>query len=258
MSTTSKKPENVAVAKTVSLEALMVRPGHNPRTTKDQEADTELVASIRQSGILQPPLVRAAKEPGRYFIVAGHRRVAAGIDAGVKEAMCLCLPWRPESEIAAVDLVSAIVENLHRKALDPLERARAFHRLVKMGMSQRQIAKAIGVTDAHVYRELGFLTLPASVQAQISAKEISKEAARPLVELVAAGTPTKRITAIANECVRERSPEYVVREKVRAEKSGVARPAPPPEIELYAWARNNYGSIDQALMRLRELEGEKK
>jgi ParB family chromosome partitioning protein len=255
---TSTKPENVAVAKVVALESLMVRPGHNPRTIKDNSADFDLIQSVKQSGILQPPLVRAAKEPGKFYIVAGHRRVMAGNDVGIKETLCLCLPWRPEAEIAAGDLVSAIVENLHRKALDPLERARAFDRLRRMGMSQREISKAVGVTDAHVHRELGFLTLPASVQTQITTKELSKEAARPLVELVQAGTPTKRITAIANECAREKAPEYVVREKVRAEKTGTERQAPPAEIEIYWWARTKYGSVDKALMRLRELEGEKK
>lgn len=127
-----------------------------------------LAASLIAQGMLQPVIARPADVEGRYVIVAGHRRVAAAILAGLDE-----VPVLVRADLGADTARAAatqLVENLHREDLSPLERARGYYRLQhQFGMKQADIAAAVGVNQGTVSKTLSLLKLPAMVQERVDA-----------------------------------------------------------------------------------------
>jgi ParB family chromosome partitioning protein len=140
----------------------MLQPGpFQPRGPMDPAALVELTDSIRARGVLQPLLVRAhPTESGHYQIIAGERRWRAAAAAGLHEVPALV---RVMSDIDA--MAAALVENLQREDLNPIEEAQGFARLVdEFGMTQDSLAAAIGKSRAHVGNMMRLLNLPARVQ----------------------------------------------------------------------------------------------
>jgi|FaiFalDrversion3_1042247.scaffolds.fasta_scaffold00013_4 ParB family chromosome partitioning protein len=135
-----------------------IRPSRvQPRQEITRESLEDLVASIRAHGVLQPVLVRPVG--GEYELVAGERRWRAAVLAGLERVPALV---RPLSDAQALQV--ALVENLQREDLNPVERARAFHRLlVEFGLTQRQVAEAVGLSQPAVANALRLLTLPEPV-----------------------------------------------------------------------------------------------
>lgn len=116
---------------------------------------TELAASIASIGVLQPLVVVERAVGGGYTIVAGHRRHAAARTAGVEQVPCVVRVMNlPERQTAM------LVENLHRRDLDPLDEATGFQHLADLGHSQRAIAELVGCNQSHVSRRLALTKLP--------------------------------------------------------------------------------------------------
>ncbi|MDR5708934.1 MAG: ParB/RepB/Spo0J family partition protein [Armatimonadota bacterium] len=132
-----------------------IRPSSvQPRQEILPESLEELVASIRAHGVLQPVLVRPVG--GEYELVAGERRWRAAILAGLERIPALV---RPLSDAQALQV--ALVENLQREDLNPVERARAFQRLIsEFGLTQQQVAEAVGLSQPTVANALRLLALP--------------------------------------------------------------------------------------------------
>jgi ParB family chromosome partitioning protein len=148
-----------------------------PRQHLDPAALESLAASIREHGILQPILVR--KAPGGYRIVAGERRWRAAQMAGLREVPSVV---RELSDRNAFEV--ALVENLQREDLTPLEEAEAYRRLAdEHGLSQEQIAQRVGKDRTTVANALRLLRLPDAVKASLSDGEISMGHARALLGL---------------------------------------------------------------------------
>lgn len=121
---------------------------------------TELALSIREQGLLQPIVVAPDDKAGRYVILAGHRRHAAL--ARLKADRALCLIRFPKNTPEAIALM--LVENGQRVAISAIEEARALQRLIDAGMTQSEIARHIGKSQAHVSMRLTLLSLTPAEQ----------------------------------------------------------------------------------------------
>jgi len=145
-----------------------------PRKRFDEAAIAELAASIAEKGVLQPLLVRRSN--GGYEIVAGERRFRAAERAGLTTVPVLV---RDLSDRQTLEI--AIVENLQREDLDDLEEAEAFKQLLGFGMTQEEVAKAVGKSRSAVANTLRLLSLPAPARAALARHEITAGHARAIL-----------------------------------------------------------------------------
>ncbi len=152
-----------------------------PRGRFDDEDLAELTSSITQIGVLQPLVVTGAPDRGgRYRIVAGERRWRAARMAGLEKVPVVFRDVDDEREL----LELALVENLQRSDLNPIEEAEAFRSLSdEFGLSQQEIARRVGRSRAAVANALRLLRLPAAVQEQLRSGSLTAGQARPLLAL---------------------------------------------------------------------------
>jgi ParB family chromosome partitioning protein len=194
----------------------LIRPGAFQPRRRFAEAELEALAqSIREKGILQPLLVRPlAGEEADFELVAGERRWRAAQRLGLHEVPVIV---RPFGDSEALEI--ALVENLQREDLSPLEEAEAYSRLMEeFGRSQARLAEAVGKSRSHVANTVRLLALPAPVRRRLDEGELSAGHARALL---AATDPA----ALAEEVVRRglnvRATERLVQR--RAETSALKR-----------------------------------
>ncbi|MDP2955958.1 MAG: ParB/RepB/Spo0J family partition protein [Longimicrobiales bacterium] len=163
----------------VRISAVVPNPLQPRRTFPDQELD-ELATSIRENGLLQPLVVRPAPgAPDRFELVAGERRFRAVTRLGWEDVPVLVREASDETL-----LVLALVENLQREALNPMEEAEGYRSLVeRFGMSQADIARAMGKDRSTVANFLRLLNLPPSVRKLVESGELSMGHARALLTL---------------------------------------------------------------------------
>lgn len=169
--------DHVRMTHTVPIEQLS--PGQfQPRQRFDDEQMDSLVESVRSKGILQPILVRRdSLHADAYEIIAGERRWRAAQRAQLHEVPVIV---REFSDEEALEI--ALIENIQRENLSPIEEANAYQRLMdEFDHTQEVLAKTVGKSRSGVANTLRLLTLPQSVQAQIDSGELSAGHARPLV-----------------------------------------------------------------------------
>jgi ParB family chromosome partitioning protein len=165
-----------------------------PRRAFDPEALEELAQSIRERGILQPLLVRA-REGGGYDLIAGERRLRAARLAGLAR-----VPVRILSATDREAAEMALIENLQREDLDPIEEAEGYHALgERYQMTQEQISIRVGKARATVANALRLLSLPAEIREAVRKKELSAGHAKVLLSLP---SPAEQ-SAAARRCIRE-------------------------------------------------------
>ncbi len=178
---------------TVLLSEIRSNP-FQPREVFDEAAIEELAQSIRDKGILQPLMARRA--PGGYELIAGERRLRAAQRAGLEQVPVVL---REASDDELLEL--ALVENIQRENLNPLEEARAYRRLMDaLHLTQEQVAEKVAKDRSTVANTLRLLQLPREVQDQIATGAISAGHARALVT---AGSSVDQ-AAIAREVVTRR------------------------------------------------------
>lgn len=149
-----------------------------PRTYFDEDELNELAASIKEVGVMQPPVVRELSE-GRYELIMGERRLRASKLAGLK-TIPVILRASADNEM----LREALLENIHRSQLNPLEEAAAYQNLLNdFGYTHEELATKVGKSRPSVTNTLRLLNLPASVQRKIAAGVISAGHARALLSL---------------------------------------------------------------------------
>lgn len=155
--------------RTVPLTQVVVVDGFNPRQTFDDTELTELVASIKERGVLQPLRVAPVNGGGSYRLIAGERRFRASQLAGLTEVPVIVDAGdRDEQEL----LVDAVVENLHRSDLNPMEEALAYQRLKDAGLAQRGIVEKVRKPAAHVRERLALLKLPSTVWPRVEDRSL--------------------------------------------------------------------------------------
>lgn len=150
---------------------------YQPRLYFDEDALNELAESIKEHGVFQPIIVK--KSIKGYEIVAGERRVKASIRAGLKEIPAII------REFDDADMMQiALLENLQRENLSPIEEAKAYSDLIqKLNITQEELAHRMGKSRSHVTNMLGLLRLPREIKSMINQKKISMGHARTLSKL---------------------------------------------------------------------------
>ena len=165
-----------------------------PRTVFDEDALNELIASIKEIGILQPPVVRKVSE-GRYELIMGERRLRAAKAAGLT-TIPVIIRQTPDNEL----LREALIENIHRSQLNPLEEAAAYAGLLTdFGCTHDELATKLGRSRPLISNTLRLLNLPPTVQRKVAAGVISAGHARALLGL----SDEKEIEKLANRIVAE-------------------------------------------------------
>ncbi len=216
----------------LELEEISANP-QQPRARFDDDALEELAASIREVGVLQPVVVRAGDTDGTYFLIAGERRLRAARMAGLATIPAVIR----ETESDERHLTEALIENVQRKDLSPLEEAAAYRNLMEdFGMTHEQVAGRVGKSRSAVTNMIRLLQLPAAIQGMLEREELSAGHARALLSLedeayavhiaervVAEGWPVRKV----EEAVRSRS----VQDEEPQRRMPVMRPAAIIELE---------------------------
>ncbi|MHB8661277.1 MAG: ParB/RepB/Spo0J family partition protein [Acidimicrobiales bacterium] len=203
-------PTDVAGDRTSALAEIAVgsvEPNrHQPRGHFDEELLGALAASIRELGVLQPILVRPL-EGGRYELIAGERRWRAAKRAGLQTIPALI---RTVEDRASLE--QALVENLHRQDLNPLEEAAAYQQLIEdFGLTHDEVAARVGKSRAAVTNTLRLFQLPPAIQRMVIDGALSGGHARALL-----GTPDRAFQeALARRAVAEQLSVRAVEEAVR-------------------------------------------
>ena len=167
----------VAQQNEVSIDSISPNP-KQPRTVFNEEAMAELVASIKEIGILQPPVVRQTS-PGRYELIMGERRFRAAKLAGLR-SIPVIIRQTPDNEL----LREALIENIHRSQLNPLEEAAAYTQLLQdFNCTHDELAHKLGRSRPLISNTMRLLNLPASVQSRVASGVISAGHARALLGL---------------------------------------------------------------------------
>ena len=199
-----------------------------PRQVFDDEALAELVHSIQEVGLLQPIVVRPAAGGG-YELVAGERRLRATKKAGFKTIPALIRETADDQMLR-----DALLENLHRAALTPLEEAAAYKQLLEdFGGTQDELATRLGRSRPQISNTLRLLNLPLAVQRRVAAGVISAGHARALLGLKDPGAIERLASRIVAEGLSVRTVEEIVSlgqdekpSKPNAKKSGDKISAP--------------------------------
>ncbi|MCI0596495.1 MAG: ParB/RepB/Spo0J family partition protein [candidate division Zixibacteria bacterium] len=202
--------------KEIDIDSISANP-YQPRAEFNVDSLNDLALSISQKGILQPILV-TPKDSG-YELVAGERRVKAAEMAGYKKIPAIIMEGLTKE--AKIEL--ALIENLQREDLDPIEEARAYRRLVdECNLTQEEIGKRVGRDRSVIANSLRLLTLPEDVQRIISSARITPSHARTLLNLADSDTQLRLAEKMAVEKMTVRSAEKLVF------KRRAARRAPEP------------------------------
>lgn len=188
----------------VSLDSITPNP-RQPRRTFDDEALDELAASITEVGLLQPVVVRSLGG-GRYELVMGERRWRASQRAGLDYIPAIVRETHDDDMLR-----DALLENLHRQQLDPLEEAAAYQQLLDdFGATHEQLAQKIGRSRPHISNTLRLLNLPPGVQKKVAAGVISAGHARALLALDDPREQERLAQRIVAEVLSVRAVEEIV------------------------------------------------
>ncbi len=197
------------------MNAVMPNP-KQPRTRWDEEEIKALAASITEVGILQPIVVRRSGEDG-YELVAGERRLRAAKVAGLATVPVVLR----DTEDADL-LREALIENIHRQDLGPIELAEAFRQLLEdLGLKQEELADRVGVSRSHIANTIRLLQLPLETQQLLTDARIQAGHARALLALGDADAVNTLALRVAAEDLSVRETEDLVRRYLE----------PPPEAE---------------------------
>ncbi len=197
-----------------------------PRTTLDPEALAELAASIAEHGLLQP-LIVTQQGPERYQLIAGERRWQAARLAGLAT-----VPAIVKEATGQQVLELALVENIQRADLNPLEEAAAFQQLVdEFGLTQEQVAERVGKSRVAVTNTLRLLRLPAEVQQALADGTIREGHARALLALSTPEAQVAALKTVVSKDLTVRQTEELVRRLLAEAPAKKAKSPAPPEIQ---------------------------
>jgi ParB family chromosome partitioning protein len=198
------RPVDGAYFAEIPLESITPNP-RQPREVFDEEALAELVHSIREVGLLQPVVVRQTG-PERYELIMGERRWRASREAGLEHIPAIVRATEDEKL-----LLDALLENLHRAQLNPLEEAAAYDQLLRdFSCTHEQLADRIGRSRSQVSNTLRLLKLSPAVQRRVAAGTISAGHARALLALDDTEAQDKLAERINAEGLSVRSVEEIV------------------------------------------------
>jgi ParB family chromosome partitioning protein len=208
---------------------LIRRNPEQPRRDFDDDELEDLANSIRERGVLQPILVRPAPgEPGQFQIVAGERRWRAAQRAGLREIPVVV---REFDDLETLEI--AIIENVQRTDLNPIEEAMGYRALIdRFGRTQEEVSKTVGKSRSHVANAMRLLGLPDSVQLDLRAGRLSAGHARALA---AAPDPAALAQQVLDQGLNVREAEALARRAATPQKAPAApRSAPAKDADTRA------------------------
>ncbi|WP_206475497.1 ParB/RepB/Spo0J family partition protein [Microbacterium sp. KRD172] len=199
---------------------LIVPNPRQPRTHFDEDDLAELVHSVREFGVLQPVIVRKNTD-GEYELIMGERRTRAARDAGLDAIPAIVRETADENLLR-----DALLENLHRSELNPLEEASAYQQLLEdFGITQEELATRIGRSRPQISNTIRLLKLPVPVQQRVAAGVLSAGHARALLSLDSPEAMQKLADKVINEDLSVRATEEVAKSSPSA---GTKSPKPQP------------------------------
>lgn len=184
-----------------------------PREVFDEKALKELAVSIKEHGVIQPIIVRNVK--GKYEIIAGERRYKASALAGLTKipAIIRDLDDKESSKVA-------LLENLQRKNLTPIEEARTYQKILEIDeMTQEELAKTMGKSQSAVANKLRLLSLPDEVQDSLLKEQISERHARALLNIPDSKKQTEMLKKIINDKMSVRAVEEEIKQMYPKEEN---------------------------------------
>ena len=214
------------------VESIEVNP-FQPRTEFDKEALMELAGSIRQHGIIQPLTVRKLGR-GRYQIISGERRYRASQIAGLTEIPCYIRLADDQSM-----LEMALVENIQREDLNPIEVGISYQRLIEeCDLTQEQLSLKVGKKRSTITNYLRLLKLPAEIQGGLQLKKLSMGHARALVGMVSDKDQIKLYRRILEEGLSVRE----VEELARGSRKNTSKPPKSPGRRPMSFEQQRFSS----------------
>ena len=200
------------------IESISPNP-QQPRKVFEEEHLEDLAASIKQHGIIQPLIVITAESADRYTLIAGERRLRAARLAGLKEVPAIVRTASQQEQ-----LEFAIIENVQREDLNPMERAKAYQSLAdQFSLTHEEIAHRMGKSRVTITNTLRLLNLPLLVQQALYSGEISEGHARSLLALPNARAIEAALDSILSLGLNVRQTELLV-----SKLSGKAQAGPKP------------------------------
>lgn len=199
---------------TIGLDRIVPNPDQ-PRRTFNEDALSDLTASIKEKGIIQPLIVRVnPRDAATYEIVAGERRWRAAQRAQLHDVPVIV---RELDDTEVLEL--AIIENIQRADLNPVEEAMGYRQLMdRFGHTQERLAEALGKSRSYIANLLRLLNLPEDVQALLRDGSLSIGHARALI-------PTENPSELAREIIKNGLSVRDVEKRVKAAKTGSDKPA---------------------------------
>jgi ParB family chromosome partitioning protein len=223
-------PESLQATRTSGYETIpttdISRNPRQPRSQIDQEELEELAASIRANGILQPLIVTPAGEPGKYSLIAGERRLLAASLAGLDSVPVII---REASEQQRLEL--ALIENVQRTDLTPLEAAEAYRQLADdFNLSHEQIALQLGKSRVSITNTMRLLKLPVDVRQSLAKGEISEGHARVLLSLLTPQAQSVALQTILSHELNVRKTEDLIHKLLGQRPRMEEKPTPKPDV----------------------------
>lgn len=210
------------------LDINSIRPNENqPRKVFDPEKIEELANSIKEHGVIQPIVVRNVGDG--YEIVAGERRWRAARKAGLTEVPCIVRELTDEQ-----NMLFAIIENMQREDLNPIEEAQGLDRMIKtFGLTQEEVSKSVGKSRPYISNSLRLLKLPEEVKNLMVEKKLSAGHARALINIGDDEKQTEVAKLIVDEGLSVRDVENLLKEKKKIKRGRpAARRGKSPDVKL--------------------------
>ena len=207
-STQRAESEDTTAEELLDIDIDLIDPNpEQPRTNFNSARMQELASSIRANGVVQPILLRRLPDGGRYQLIAGERRWRAAQLAGLQRIQAVIRPV-PDSKL----LEFALIENIQRQELNPIEEAQAYQRLITtLGATQDQLAEQVGKDRSSIANYLRLLRLPATVQKMIEDELLSMGQARALAGLESPELQTRLAEEIIKRKFSVRQTEAAVK-----------------------------------------------
>lgn len=222
----------------ISIHVIEPNP-RQPRSSFDREELSELAASIQEHGVIQPLIITHSEKPEHYTLIAGERRLMAAKQAGLETVPAIL---RDSSEQNRLEI--ALIENVQRADLSPLETASAYLQLSEdFNLSHGEIAQRVGKSRVSVTNTLRLLNLPPSVLDALQDNKISEGHARALLALPSVQAQAAALRTIMDKDLNVRQAEELVRKLSGEKPSKTPRPEPAPEIKaIEERLRSNLGT----------------
>ena len=214
-----------------------IKPNRNqPRKKFDPESISELAASIQEHGIIQPLIVCKAEQG--YELVAGERRWRAAREAALDKVPCLVREFTSEE-----NALIAIIENMQREDLDPIEEAEGLEKMMReYGFSQEEVSRSVGKSRPYITNSLRLLKLPQDIREKISEGAISAGHARALLSVKTRALQEQICQKIIKDGMSVRETENLVRKGGKSRKAPARSKKDPDIVAVEEKLKEIYGT----------------